>query len=117
MRLPGDLRLMGRVAYSSRSVMLQGNNNSLLTYNIGLTRSFLKDKRLTLSLMATEFARSWMTRSTTTYGTNFYTQRDNQVKRQYFGLTVMYRFGTLRQSATKRASHGIHNDDLKAGGR
>lgn len=116
-RLPGDLRLMGRVAYSSRSVMLQGNNNSLLTYNIGLTRSFLKDKRLTLSLMATEFARSWMTRSTTTYGTNFYTQRDNQVKRQYFGLTVMYRFGTLRQSATKRASHGIHNDDLKAGGR
>ena len=58
-----------------------------------------------------------MTRSRTTYGTNFYTQNHNQVKRQYYGLTLMYRFGTLRQSGTKRASHGIHNDDLKAAAR
>ena len=116
-QLPADIRFTGRLAYSTRSVMLQGENNSLITYNFGLTRSFLKDRRLTLSLTASDVFKSWMTRSRTTYGTNFYTQNHNQVKRQYYGLTLMYRFGTLRQSGTKRASHGIHNDDLKAAAR
>ncbi len=116
-QLPADIRFSGRLAYSSRSVMLQGEDNSLVTYNFGLTRSFLKNRRLTLSLMASDVFKSWITRSRTTYGTNFYTQSHNQVKRQYYGLTLMYRFGTLRQSGTKRASHGIHNDDLKAAAR
>lgn len=116
-QLPANIRFMARIAYSSRDVMLQGNNSSLLTYNFSLSRSFLKDRRLSLSLNTSDVFRSWMTRNRTTYGTNFYTQFTQQVKRQYYGLTVMYRFGNLRQSNTKRASHGIQNDDLKSASR
>ncbi len=116
-QLPSNMRFMARVAYSSRDIMLQGDNSSLLTYNFSLNRSFLKDRRLSLSLNTSDVFRSWMTRRRTTYGTNFYTQFTQQVKRQYYGLTVMYRFGNLRQSNTKRASHGIKNDDLKSAAR
>lgn len=34
-------------------------------------------------------------------------------KRRMISFSVMYRFGWLKQSATKRARHGINNNDLK----
>ncbi len=113
-QLPAALRFMGRIAYSSRDIMLQGENSSLVTYNFSLNRSFLKNNRLTITLNASDIFRSWMTRSRTTYDSNFYTQSTQQVKRQYYGITVMYRLGNLRQSDTKKVRHGIKNDDLKA---
>ncbi len=113
--LPLDIRvslnLMGQTPYTT----LQGRGSSYYDYNLSVNKSFLKEKRLTLSAFAGNFFQKYQKSSYTTEGVGFKNSSDSKYSRRRFGVSVSYRIGELKASV-KKASRSINNDDVKGGG-
>lgn len=83
-----------------------------ISYNIGLSRSFLKEDRLTLSLIASDFIGNKTFRYAGYTVNGDYTDRTiSSMKRGNALFSISYRFGSLNASVKKTAS-SINNDDL-----
>jgi hypothetical protein len=83
-----------------------------ISYNIGLSRSFLKEDRLTLSLIASDFIGNKTFRYAGYTVNGDYTDRTiSSMKRGNALFSISYRFGSLDASVKKTAS-SINNDDL-----
>lgn len=110
-QLPWKLRAQLWAGGSTRDVNLQGRTPSFHFYQLSLSRSFLREDRLTVTLSAGNFIdgkRTFGNRQDTPY---YYSIANSRINLMSFGLSVQWRFGTLRTSV-KKASRSIQNDDV-----
>ena len=112
--LPKDWRISFNIyAYTPR-VTLQGRSSSFNYYQLGIQKSWLKN-RLNLTLSATNFLKKYKTFNTTTEDTFFHADSWSKSVNQSFSLSISYRIGELKASVRK-AERSISNDDVKGGG-
>lgn len=115
-RLPWKLRLTAHVGEWSGGVDdLYERGGTSWFYGFGLQRSFLKEDRLTVRLNASQpFSGKYSTWSGK-YVQGDYTGHHSHAQiRRSFGITVSYRFGSLRARVKKTAAT-IDNDDVVGG--
>ena len=112
--LPKDWRISFNIyAYTPR-VTLQGRSSSFNYYQLGIQKSWLKN-RLNLTLSATNFLKKYKTFNYTTEDSFFHADSWSKSVNQSFSLSISYRIGELRASVRK-AERSISNDDVKGGG-
>ena len=116
--LPWKLQLSGFAGtYGGRISDLYGRMGTVCYYGFSMQRSFLKEDRLTVQLQAiVPFNGKYMSvKNYTTQGdVTGWTRYEQQVRR--FGISVSYRFGSLKTSV-KKADKSIENDDLIGSGK
>lgn len=74
------------------------------------------NEKLTVGLRAQDFAGPYRTTKSKEVYSGFYTSQKNNIYSRSFGLTISYRFGSLKESV-KKASRSIENDDVKNSGK
>ena len=115
-KLPWKLQLSlsayGKIGHNPTNVYYI--NHSWYGYFASLQRSFLKDDRLTVRLMANDpfdrrvkYADEAVNGDFRDLGTRYQSGRN-------FAISVSYRFGSLKASV-KKAEHSIENDDVVGG--
>ena len=116
--LPWKLQLSGYAGMWGGGINdLYGRMGTVFFHGFGLQRSFLKEDRLTVQLQAMmPFGGKYMSMK------NYVTQGDVTGWSRYeqesrrFGISLSYRFGSLK-SSVKKASKTIANDDLIGSGK
>lgn len=73
------------------------------------------DKRLNISVTATNLFKRYKNWTSTTVGDHFYTYSNQRATNYYVGLRASWRIGKLKESV-KKADRSIENDDVKGGG-
>ena len=111
---PKDWRLSFNIYAYTPGVTLQGRRSSFSYYQLGIQKSWLKN-RLNLTLSATNFLKKYKTFNSTTNDTFFHADSWSKSIDQSFSLSISYRIGELRASVRK-AERSISNDDVKGGG-
>lgn len=112
--LPKDWRISLNVYGQTPWIMLQGRGNSYFSYGLNVSKSFI-DKRLTLSVFASNFFNKYTEYNSRTESTGFIQDRWNKYDNQRFGISASFRIGELKASV-KKAARTISNDDVKSGG-
>jgi outer membrane receptor protein involved in Fe transport len=105
------LRANATVTYTSSSFSFQSRSIGFFSHNASLNYSFLKDRKGSLSLTASNPFMPTRRNHTVTDLVQFYMVMDNVIIMHRYGLTFNYRFGKL-QGGFKRNRRGISNDDL-----
>lgn len=112
-RLPADISFYGILQGSTRAVTLQDRTDGLTYHYFMFSKSFLRSKRLTVTLRAADPFKKWVNRTTNTQSTGYTSLYDKRYSRQQFSIGVSYRIGDMKYSKTKRSMHSIYNNDLK----
>ena len=116
--LPWKLQLSGFAGMWGGGINdLYGYSGTFFFHGFSLQRSFLKEDRLTVQLQAVvPFGGKYMSvKNYITQGdVTGWTRYEQQVRQ--FGISVSYRFGSLKTSV-KKASKSIENDDLIGSGK
>jgi len=113
--LPRDFNVSMYVGGYTKTKDLQYTNPGFLFYGMSVSKSFLKDKRLNVSLRANNLFKKNMTFGQTSNTTDFYYKSTAYTPVRAFGVSVSWRFGDLKTSV-KRTERSINNDDVKSGG-
>ncbi len=113
--LPWDLRLSLYGGGSTRSVSLQGEGPSYNYYGVSLSKSFLKEKRLNVSISGSNMFNKYRTYDSETVTDTFRSWNYNKSHAMKYGISVSWRFGDLK-ARVKETVRSINNDDVKAGG-
>ena len=113
--LPWDLRLSVRGGGTSRTITLQGRGMSFKTYGLSLSKSFLKEKRLNISLSANNFLHKYQDFDSETITSTFKSWTRNSSPQRTIRLSISWRIGKLN-ATVKHTNRSITNDDVKAGG-
>lgn len=100
--------------FFSGDVNLQGMSNGFLYSSYVLSKTFLKNKKLTLSLVANNPYSKVYTRKSYTTTPNFHQYSYNEDPYRTFAIRFNFKFGKL-SSDIKRNQRGINNDDTKGG--
>ena len=103
------------VYFQKRSISLQGKSSSFYYYAIGFSRSFLKEKRLTISLNSSNLFNKYITFKNNINTSTFCSSTSTRIPMRYYGFNISWRFGELK-AQVKKAARSINNDDLKSGG-
>lgn len=111
---PLDIRASINFFTSTPYVTLQGKGMSWYDYGFNLSRSFLKEKRLTINLFASSFAPKYAKSKSHTDGNGFQQITNYKQQRARFGMSISYRIGELKASVQK-TKRSINNDDVKGG--
>lgn len=108
--LPDRFRLSLYGGQSTRNYNLQGWQDGWYYYGIALSKGFLKNEALTLTLSANQFLQSKMSFTA-------YVNTENMINRFTFynrnwnvGISLSWNFGSLK-SDVKKTSRRIENDD------
>lgn len=109
--LPYDMRFNAYGGWMSRSVSLQGYYSGFNYHGVSLSKSFLKNKNLSLTLSANNIFHPFSTFSSRSVDpgkliSNMYMRRSSW----RVGFSVSWTLGTLR-SQVKKAASNIKNDD------
>lgn len=119
-QLPWDLSLTGNISiYQSTPDLYDINKTSLsdnIYYGLELQKSFLKEKRLNVSLsIRNPFGRDVRLYENEPKNTGYtgYTRSYNYNNANILSISVSYRFGSLNASVKKTAS-SISNDDVES---
>lgn len=113
--LPWELRLSLFGGGSTPRVTLQGTGASYYFYGLNLSRSFLKEKRLNVSLYANNFFKKYQTTTSEIITETFRTLSKSKYSAMNFGCSVSWRLGDLK-TQVKKTERSIQNDDMKSGG-
>lgn len=113
--LPWDLRFSLYGGGSSPNISLQGKGSSISYYGFSLSRSFLKEKRLTVSLNTSNLFHKYLTFKNETVTDTFRSWNKTKLQQQSYGLNISWRFGELK-AQVKKANRTIINDDLMSRG-
>ena len=89
--LPLDIRLSVNLMGSTPYISLQGKGSSYYDYSVSVNRSFLKEKRLTVSSFDGNFFKKYMKNKNTLTGDDFWQESTSRYSRQRFGVSVSYR--------------------------
>ena len=110
--LPWKLRLSLNFIGSTKSQTLQGWSNGMDLLMATLTRPFLKDDRLNVSVMGvTPLSGSCLELKTKTAGTDFVSLSTTRVPLRTLSFSVSWTFGRQHQSKTVKKT--IQNTDVK----
>lgn len=112
---PLKIRLSVNAGGGTPYVNLQGKGSGYNYYGLGLSRSFLKEERLSLNFYCNNVIEKYKTFDNRTEGLNFLSTNSSKYPSRYFVLSVSYRLGELKASV-KKAARSITNDDVKGGG-
>lgn len=93
--LPWNISLQGTGSYNSKRLMAQGHREPNYYIDLGLKKSFLKDK-LSLSINARDLLDSRKFR-TITSGTGFWQDSENWRGGRRIGFTLTYNFGNMNK--------------------
>lgn len=113
--LPWELRLSLNGGGGTPNVSLQGKRSSFYYYAIGFSRSFLKEKRLTVSINTSNIFNDYLSFKNDIHTSTFHSSTITRVPIRYYGFNISWRFGELK-AQVKKAARSINNDDLKSGG-
>ena len=113
--LPWDIRFSLHGGGGTPRISLQGKGSSFNYYGFGLSRSFLKEKRLTVSVNASNIFTKYNTFRNTTTTPDFSSWSENKFSQRYYGFNISWRFGELK-AQVKKTARSINNDDVKSGG-
>lgn len=113
--LPWDLRLSLYGGGSTPSISLQGKGMSYYFYGFSLSRSFLKGKRLNVSVNGGNIFNKYQSYRSETVTETFRSWNYSKKNSLRYGLSISWRFGDLK-AKVKETVRSIHNDDVKAGG-
>ena len=80
-----------------------------------MSRSFLKEKRLTISVNASNIFNKYLTFDNRTSSETFSSWSKSKSPNRYYGINISWRFGELK-AQVKKAARSISNDDVKSGG-
>ena len=100
---------------STPYISLQGKASSYYFYGMNLSRSFLKDKRLNVSVYVSNIFNYYQKYSNETVTDTFRSWSESKMPRSSYGLSISWRFGELK-AQVKRTARSINNDDVKSGG-
>ncbi len=109
--LPWKLKLSLNGGASSKNVALQGRGFALYFYMLSLKRSFLKEDRLSVTLMASNFLNRRLHVSNKEESPQFSTHLRTSNQVMQFGLSLSYRLGSLKDNV-KKVDRSISNDDV-----
>ena len=109
--LPYDINVSVYFGGNSKEKGLQTTTGSMTFHGLSISKSFLKEKALTLSLQAqSPFKKNIVFDSETTAAT--FSQKNHiSVPLRSFGVHLSWRFGNLKASV-KKTSRSINNDDV-----
>lgn len=113
--LPGKIRLSLNGGGSTSRIRLQGKGSGYHYYGLGLSRSFLKEDRLSLNVHCNNIVEKYRSFNGQTEGANFISKSSSKYPSRYYGFSISYRIGELKASV-KKAVRSIDNDDVKDGG-
>lgn len=113
--LPAKIRLSLNGGGSTPRISLQGRSSGYNYYSLGLSRSFMKEERLSLNVYCSNFFEKYRTYNSHTEGANFISRSSGKYPSRYYGFSISYRLGELKASV-KKAARSIDNDDVKGGG-
>ncbi|MDE5662730.1 MAG: outer membrane beta-barrel family protein [Muribaculaceae bacterium] len=113
--LPHDFTASWFGGYFWGQVDLQKRNGDYFYYGIGLARDFLKDRKLRVSLNATNFAQSHMKFNNTTVAPNFISRTQYSISSWRISIGATWNFGKTT-SRIKSVNSTILNDDLSTSG-
>lgn len=109
--LPKDFRLHLNAGYFMPEIQLQGKRGSFLSNGITLNKD-LFNKRLTIALYCkSPFMKTWKITNRVD-GEGFVMMEEEHSWTRDFGITLSYRFGSLKTDLPK-VIRGIVNDDVK----
>ncbi len=113
--LPWKLRLSFYGGGSTPYISLQGEGSSYYFYGIGLSRSFLKEDRLNISISTSNIFQKYQTYNNETLTDTFRSWSESKSPNRYVNLSISWRFGELK-THVKKTARSIQNDDVKSGG-
>lgn len=111
--LPWKIKLGVNVFANSKGITLQGEGSNFCFWGLNLNRSFLKDDRLTATLMAGNFIGRYKHFRNTTTTSQFVLQSDQRTDFMRLGVGLRFRLGSLK-TEVKKAARSIENDDVIA---
>lgn len=110
--LPFKLKLNMYAGYSSPYIKLQGTDSSVNYYGLSISRAFLKNDRLLVSIKANDFFTSAKTYTYKINAETFKSESRYESGNWGIGISVSYTLGGLSQDV-KRTTKYIDNQDLK----
>ena len=113
--LPWDMQLSAYGGGGAPYITLQGKGSSFYYYGLNLSKSFLKEKRLRVSLYGSNLFNKYNTYSSETITDTFRSWNNNKSYNMNYGISISWRFGELK-TQVKKTARSISNDDVKAGG-
>lgn len=112
---PADIKYTIYGGQNVHMISLQGHSSGWYYYGLGISRDFLKEKNLNISLSASNFLAKYSTYKSYSYSPDYETKNIHHNKQWRVGLAVTWNFGKLR-SQTKQTDLQISNDDRTEGG-
>ena len=112
--LPLDIRFGLYGGCSSPYISLQGKGSTYTYYGFSLSRSFLKEDRLSVSINTSNLFHKYATFKNETITDTFCARNENKNQHQSYGLNISWRFGKLN-AFVKKTNRTIKNDDLMTG--
>lgn len=110
--LPLKIRLGANLIANTKSYSLQGWNSGFNIGVLSLSRSFLKDDRLSISAMAiTPLSGKNLNINNYSEGKNFNNRTNIHINLQMVNFTITYKLG--HTSTVKKAQRTINNTDVK----
>ena len=111
-QLPAKLKAELWMGGNTRETQLQGKGPGFLFYSLNLSREFMKENRLRISLRAGNFLGRYHNFSSETETSTFRSTSDTRVDLLRLGIGISYRLGSLNASV-KKTAHRIENDDVQ----
>lgn len=112
--LPREWRISLNFFGMTPRTILQGRGSSYASYTLSVNKAWF-NKRLNVSVSATNFLKKYRTSESTMQDVNFLSDSWARYQQQRFAFSVSYRFGELKASVRK-AERTISNTDVKGGG-
>lgn len=112
--LPWDLLFSLYGGSSSPYISLQGKGSTYNYYGFSLSRSFLKEDRLNISISTSNLFHKYAIFKNDTVTDTFRSCNENKNQHQSYGLNISWRFGKLN-AFVKKTNRTIKNDDLMTG--
>ncbi|MCM1005000.1 MAG: TonB-dependent receptor [Prevotella sp.] len=109
--MPWDLELSAYGGAGSMGVTFQGKGASWNYHGLGLTKSLLNEKRLRITLSATNFCTPTRTFGDVNYTPDIITRNVSKMSLWNVGVSVSYRIGSFNQRM-KTTTKTIYNDDV-----
>ena len=108
--IPAGFKFNAYVGQTTRSYNLQGHSNGWYYYGLGVSKSFLKEDALTLTLNANNFLQSHMIYKDFSVTDEMRTSSRFTNNNWNVGLSLSWNFGKLKSDVKKTAA-SINNDD------
>ncbi len=113
--LPWNLKFGAFAGGNTKSHSLQGTNDGFWFYTLNLSRAFLQDDRLKVTLEGGNFIGRYHRFHSETRTDQFREAVSSRTDFMRLGISVSYRLGNLK-SSVKKAERSIENTDVRSSG-